>query len=133
MVKPSVERTVRPFSPAVADTVAPPVCFSTTLTDIVLIISGTPVVLRDAQFAANYDGNPATRLIGGLIRGFMTEAQAQATMVDLGVLGTRPLSDLLQPDACGTGDDRDYGLDGTTRGWWFYLNYTAVQVTWVGP
>ncbi len=125
--------TVRPFTPAVANTVAPPVCFSTALTDIVLIISGTPVVLRDAQFAANYDGNPATLLIGGLIRGFMSEAQAQATMVDLGALGTRPLSDLLQPDACGSGDDRDYGLDGTTRGWWFYLNYTATQVTWVGP
>ena len=125
--------TVRPFTPAVTDAVAPPVCFTTDLTDIVLIISGTPVVLGHAQFAANYGGDPATQLIGGLIRGFMSEAQAQATQVDLGALGTRPLSDLLQPDACGTGDDRDYDLDGTTRGWWFYLNFTAVQVTWVGP
>ncbi len=125
--------TVRPFTPAVANTVAPPVCFTTDLTDIVLIISGTPVVLGHAQFAANYDGNPATTLIAGLIRGFMSEAQAQATMVDLGALGSRPLSDLLQPDACGSGDDRDFDLDGTTRGWWFYLNFTAAKVTWVGP
>ncbi|MBU1070028.1 hypothetical protein KJ975_10720 [Myxococcota bacterium] len=125
--------TVRPFTPAIANTYAPPVCFTTDLTDIVLIISGTPVVLRNSQFAANYDGDPATGLISGLIRGFMTETQAQSTNVDLGVLGSRPLSDLLQPDACGTGDDRDYDLDGTTRGWWFYLNFTAARVTWVGP
>ena len=125
--------TVRPFTPAVANTYAPPVCFTTDLTDIVLIISGTPVVLRNSQFAANFDGDPATGLISGLIRGFMTETQAQSTNVDLGVLGSRPLSDLLQPDACGTGDDRDYDLDGTTRGWWFYLNFTAARVTWVGP
>jgi hypothetical protein len=121
------------YTPAPNSVTAPPTCYDTDRIDLTLYLAGTPVVLQDAEIAAVYVGDPATSMVTGLVRGFMSEAAAAATNVDLGAFGTRRLSSLLRPDACGGGDDRDYGLDGTTRGWWFYLNFTAVEVDWVGP
>ncbi len=122
--------TTSGYSPAVVSTTAPPVCFDTGHLEIRLVLSGTTVVLHDSEIAAVYDADPATGLISGLVRGFISEAEAQNIDVDLGSLGTQPLSSLLQPDACGDGDDRDVGLDGSTVGWWFYLNFTGVVVDW---
>ncbi len=123
--------TTSGYSPAVAATTAPPTCFDTGRLEITLVLSGTRVTLHDSEIAARYDGDPATGLVSGLVRGFISEAEAQNIQVDLGSLGVQPLSDLLQPDACGSGDDRDVGLDGSTVGWWFYLNFTGTVVQWV--
>jgi hypothetical protein len=42
----------------------------------------------------------------------------------------------IMPGSCSVGatpigDDRDVGPDGTTQGWWFYVNFTAVKVPFV--
>ena len=121
------------YNPPVEPTVAPPVCLATTYLDVVLNLGGVLVVMHDTEVSATYVGDPAESLISGMLRGFIPYDEAQTTMVDLGFLGTHPLSDLLRPDACGDGDDMDVGLDGSTPGWWFYLNFTAVEVPWVGP
>ena len=124
--------TTSGYSPGITEPTAPPVCYITGGTTITLMLGGTPVTFHDARLAAVYSGDPATSMIDGVIAEFITETDAQNTMLDLGALGTKSLSDLLQPDACGAGDDMDVGLDGSTPGWWFYLNFTAVPVTWVG-
>lgn len=65
--------------------------------------------------------------------GFLSEAVADATMVDLGA-GPVPLSSLLPGGTgnCDSGDDKDLGPDGTTPGWWMYFNFTALAVTYTG-
>ncbi|MFN2166498.1 MAG: hypothetical protein ACK2U9_09575, partial [Anaerolineae bacterium] len=82
---------------------------------------------------------PATGLVTGLLAGFMTESYANSTTVDLPVIGTVTMGSLLPG---GTGysctapmnyDDRDVALDGLTTGWWFYMDFTAVQVAYSGP
>ncbi len=122
--------TTSGYSPGITVPSAPPVCFSMGTLDVTLNFAGTLFTLHDAELAAVYDADPATGYVNGLIRGFMSEAEADDIMVDLGALGTQPLSSLLQPDACGPGDDQDLGPDGQTLGWWFYLNFTAVVVPW---
>jgi len=96
---------------------------------------GAQLVFEDADVAAEYVGDPATGMLNVLIRGFMSEADAQATIVQLPILGATPLSDLLPGGTgCNVGhDDRDLGPDGVTMGWWFYFNGTAVEVSYIGP
>ena len=126
--------TTTGYAPAIVSPSAPPTCVVTDSTPLFLVISGAVIPLEDVQIAANYDGDPATSLINGLMRGFISEAAADATIVDLG-LGLVPLSSLLPGGSgnCAPGDDRDVGPDGETLGWWFYLNFTAEEVPYAGP
>ena len=122
--------TLRPYSPAVTNSTAP--CFSSNMATVTIDLGGIPITLRDARVGATYNTNPATNLVNGLLMGFISEADANATIIpdSFPVVGGDPLSSLLPGGmgACPGHDDRD--MNGTVRGWWFYLNFTATTVPW---
>ncbi len=111
-------------------TPAPPLpqgpCFAATDTAGDLVLD--PFVLSDAAVAATYLGAPATGLASGVVRGFMSEADAEATVVETPI-GNRNVASLLPggKGSCASGDARDTGPDGTS-GWYFYLEFTAATV-----
>jgi cysteine-rich repeat protein len=74
-----VPGTTRPYSPAITSTTAP--CFVTSPVTVTINLSGIPITLHDAQVAARYVGNPATSMANGLLRGFISEADANATII----------------------------------------------------
>ncbi len=95
-------------------------CFSSAVIPVLTIdLGGTIIRLQNAQVGGQYVGVPATRLATGLIMGFLSEADAMATTLpdDIAVVGGRTVASLLRAS------DRD--MLGTTRGWWFYLNYVG--------
>jgi len=113
-----------------------PICFyNTTLLTLTLDMGGIIIPLQDVQFGATYVGNPAADLTNGLLRGFISEADADNTILpdSLPLVGNQPLSSLLPGGTgnCATYDARDN--NGGTLGWWFYLNWPATEVTYVGP
>jgi cysteine-rich repeat protein len=113
-------------------------CFVTDEFDAVIKMGDLSVPLTDGNIAATYDADPATGLISGLIRGFVTEADAQATIIpiDVVLVGGKSLAEVLAggiaPGSCTIGsdpigDDRDTGPGGAS-GWWFYVNFTATTI-----
>lgn len=125
--------TVRPYSPAVTTTSAP--CFASNAATVSFNLAGVQITLQDARVAATYAGNPATSMVNGLLRGFISEADADATIFPAGlaVVGGKPLSQFLRggTGSCATGSDKD--THNGVVGWWFYLNFTAPRATWTGP
>ncbi len=123
--------TTRPYAPAIAAT--PPACFVGPPTDLTLNLDGIVIPLRDARIAARFDGAPAGQLLDGLLRGFITEADANATLLPASypLVGGQPLS-LLLPG--GTGNCAAYSDQDThgVQGWWFYFNFHAVRVEELG-
>ncbi|HWO26813.1 MAG TPA: DUF4215 domain-containing protein [Kofleriaceae bacterium] len=122
--------TTRPYSPAIATPTAP--CFVTNAVTLTLNIGGIPITLHDAQVAARYVGNPATSFTNGLLRGFISETDANATIIPatIPLVGGKPLSSLL---AGGTGSCPSYSdkdVNNGVVGWWFYLNFPATKVPW---
>lgn len=117
-------------------------CFVTDALNIDLELGDLIVPLESGYISAEYDGDPATGLINGLLRGFVSEATAEATVLPMSIpiLGGKKLSEILAggiaPGSCNVttnpvvaiGDDRDLGPDGTTMGWYFYVNFTAAPV-----
>jgi cysteine-rich repeat protein len=104
-----------------------PSCFaSDSAATLVIDLAGTALRLRDAQVGARYDSNPATQLQTGLIRGFLTQADATAARLPttIAIVGGRTIASLLRTA------DQDRLNDGTV-GWWFYLNFTASPVRYV--
>ena len=87
--------------------------------------------LTDAQIAATFVGTPATSLSNGLMRGFLSEADANATLIPASVplIGGRPLSSVLPggTNACPSFSDKDVGPGGVV-GWYFYLNFPAQKL-----
>ena len=126
--------STRPYTPRVSTPAGP--CFVTApLTIAISLGGGVTVPLERAQIAASYVGAPATGLSNGLLRGFLTEATADATLLpaSLPVIGGDPLSSILAggTGSCTRRDDRDdLDGDGTPDGWWFYLNFPASEVPW---
>jgi cysteine-rich repeat protein len=125
-----------PYSPnPVGITTAP--CFVSDEETITIDLSGIPITLTGARVAAKYVGNPATGMSNGLVRGFISEADANNTVLpaDLPLVGGMPLSSVLPggQGCCAAHDDRDIGPDGVTMGWWFYLNFTATTVPYSAP
>jgi hypothetical protein len=122
-----VPGTVRPYTPAVASATGP--CFTSPAQTFAIDIGGVVLMLRDAQLAATFNGNPATTLSNGLVRGFLTEADANATIIPASYpqIGGRPLSSVLPggTGSCAPHDDRD--THGDASGWWFYFSYTAAE------
>jgi cysteine-rich repeat protein len=114
-------------------------CFATDEFTGDLAIGSLTVPLEAGRVAATYTGDPADGLVDGLLRGFVSEAAAEAAIIPDSVIliGGRPLHDILAggivPGSCNVGatpigDDRDVGPDGATLGWWFYVNFTAAVV-----
>ena len=124
--------TTRPFAPAVGSTPAP--CFGGAPAEIAFPFLGISLPLHDVEIAATYGGTPATTLTSGLLRGFLTQADANTILLPAAlplIGGTALGSTLGGGGSCSPTDDRDTGPDGlggTTTGWWFYFNYTATQV-----
>ncbi|MGH2400815.1 MAG: FlgD immunoglobulin-like domain containing protein, partial [bacterium] len=123
-----------PYTPAITSASAP--CFvSAEATLTVDFLDGVPFTLRHAQVAATYVGSPATGLANGLIRGFLTEADADATIIPASfpVVGGMPVSALLPggTNCCAAHSDKDM-VEGVP-GWWMYFNFTATEVPYAGP
>lgn len=128
--------TTSGYTPSVASTPGPG--FVTSPISMDISVAGITIPLQDAQFAATYMGDPATSLANGLLMGFVTEADANTTILPATLpapIGGQPLSTLFAGGNgnCALGDDRDVGLDGVTVGWWIYFNWQAVKVTYAGP
>lgn len=122
--------TTSGYNPPVTHSTAP--CYVSDTEDMTLEVAGITLPLTDLQIAATYEGNPATGMTNGLLVGFLSETDAQASTVFISGVGTRTLANLLPGGAgnCASGDDRDTGPDGVTSGWWLYLNFTATAVPW---
>jgi hypothetical protein len=125
----------RTYSPAIGSATGP--CFSSGPVTLSVAFDGITIPLQDARVGASYVGNPATSMSNGLLRGFLSEADADSILLpaSIQVVGGQPLSVLLRggTNNCSPGSDKDVGPDGATIGWWFYFNFPANQVTWTGP
>jgi hypothetical protein len=125
--------TTSGYDPAVPEPAAP--CFVGQPVTVIVDLGGVAVPLEQAQVAATWSGgDPPTAVAGGLLRGFLSEAVADALLLPakLPIVGGQPLSVLLPGGTgnCAAGDDRD--VLGKDTGWWFYLEFTADQVEYVG-
>jgi hypothetical protein len=125
--------TVDPAS-TVSTATAP--CYATESISMPLTLGPVELTLTDARVGGTFAAS-STRIDHGLARGFVSESQADAIILpdDLPIVGGRPLSSLLPggQDSCQTVDGRDIAPDGTTRGWYFYINFTARTVTLASP
>jgi cysteine-rich repeat protein len=93
-------------------------CFvSTPLDEFVLDLDAVAIRFRQAQIAGQYVGDPASRIVTGLLRAFLPESEARMTR--LGTSDT--LSTVLRASDLDT-------LDGAP-GWWFYLAFAAEPVS----
>lgn len=134
-----IANTTRPYTPAITNATMP--CFSTGATTVTFDLSGIPITLQNARIAATYSGTPATQLLNGLLIGFISEADANATIIPASfpLVGGQPLSTLLpggDPPGpnntnCAGHSDKDT-LNGVS-GWWFYLNFRATRAPWTEP
>jgi cysteine-rich repeat protein len=129
--------TVHPYTPPVTAT-SPP-CFVSNQATVTVTLSGIPITLYDARIAATYVGTPANRVVNGLLRGFVTEADADATILpsNLAIVGGHALSYILpggdppgNDTNCRPANQSDKDINNGVSGWWFYLNFTAPQATW---
>ena len=120
--------TTSGYSPAVAPVDAP--CLVSDLGTVQLAFLGdVPLTLQDARVAARFDQDD---LVGGLLFGFLSEAEADAFILpaDLPVVGGQALSSLFPggTDNCAAGDDRD--VHEGQSGWWLYFQFSAAAVPW---
>jgi cysteine-rich repeat protein len=98
-------------------------CFATDKHQVMLTLGPVALTLEETQIGGTYSASGHT-VSNGLMVGFITEAQADATTLpeDLPLVGGQPLSTLLRDE------DMDSGPGGT--GWWFYMNFSASEVTY---
>ena len=135
--------TTRPYSPAVVTSSAP--CFASAEAPVFtlsILGASVPLTLRSLRVAATYVGTPAGSLVNGLMRGFLRESDADATILPASfpLIGGLPLSQLLPggdpPGAgnnnCAGHSDKDTGPSGEP-GWWMYFNFVAQPVAYTGP
>jgi hypothetical protein len=126
--------TVRPYNPGVTSATGP--CYASAPETLHLDIEGIQLTLTNAQIGGTYVGNPAERMVNGLIRGFISEAEANMITLpaNLPVVGGAALSSILRGGRgnCASGSDKDMGPGGVP-GWWLYFNFTASAVPWSEP
>ncbi len=129
----ALANTTHGYLPAITKPTGP--CYVSGTTTLNINLGGIPIVLTSATVAATYSGNPATTTVNGLLRGFISETDANNTIIPttFPLVGGKPLSSLLPggTGSCATYSDKDT-VNGVV-GWWFYLNFTAPKVTWTGP
>ena len=110
-------------------------CFATAATPVSVTLSGIPLTLHDTRVAATYNATPATGLTSGLLFGFVTEADADATILSpsLPLIGGHSLSSVLAggTNACTAAAFSDKDTNNAVAGWWFYFDFTATQVHYV--
>lgn len=117
------------YNPQPGTTTGP--CFSAGPSNVTIQTSFASLPLEQATVAAQFVGDPADGLMQGTLRGYMSVATAQATMLPMEFqLLVQTIDDLL-PGAegcCAGHDDRDMDM----MGWWFYADFTAESVPWNG-
>ena len=122
--------TVRPYTPAITSTSGP--CFVTDAITLPINILGVPLTLTDARISATYVGDPATSLTNGLLMGFLSEADANSSILPstLPLIGGRAISSLLPGGTgnCNATSDKD--VNNGVTGWWLYFNFPATHVRW---
>lgn len=124
--------TVKPYDPPVTSTAAP--CFVTEPIALNVSLLGIPFNLQKVQLAGTYNGDPATTVSSGLLRGFLTETIANATTLpNLPLVGGKPLSEVLPGGANNCAPSSDKDMEDGAPGWWFYLNFQATRVSWKPP
>jgi len=125
-----------PYNPAIlaATASAGQSCFVTGPQNFAVAGIGPGIPLSDAQFAGRFGAQPIAAVSNGLLRGFLTEAQASLIQVPLPNPpgGVVTLANLLPggTDNCSPRNDKDI-LRGES-GWWFYFNYSANLVPFSG-
>lgn len=123
-----------PYSPAITSSTAP--CFATAPQTFTFPLGLFDLTLANVRASARYVGDPANNVIEGLLFGFLSEEDANNTLLpdDLPIFFGQPISVLLPGGSgnCAEHDDRDLGPGGQP-GWYFYLNFTAHRVVWTGP
>jgi cysteine-rich repeat protein len=126
----AIAGTTHGYTPAITNPTGP--CFVTTPSTFTINLGGIPITLHDARIAATYVGTPATSLTNGLLMGFISEADADTTIIPntFPLVGGKPLSELLAggKNACPSYSDKD--TNNGVVGWWFYLNFPAAKVPW---
>jgi hypothetical protein len=109
-------------------------CYATGAIDLSISLGGIDLDLAAARVGARFGSAAVDQ---GLARGFISEAEAEALLLpdDLPLVGGQPLSSVLPGGAgsCQTADGRDIGPDGATRGWYFYINFSAQAVDFTDP
>jgi hypothetical protein len=129
--------TTHGYTPAITSAAASPTaaCFASSPATVTLSLGGIPVTLQDARVAATYNGSPAASLVNGLLMGFLTQADADATSIPASfpLIGGKPLSSILPGGTGACPNFSDMDSDNGVPGWWFYLNFTAPRTTWNGP
>lgn len=129
----AIAGTTRPYTPAITESASP--CFVSPNGTLQLDIGGIPVTLQDVQLAATFNAQPATALGSGLLRGFISEADANNTILppSLPLVGGQPLSALLPGGMGNCAPHNDKDIHNGVMGWWFYLNFTAPRVPVAQP
>lgn len=130
------------YNPAIGTTAGP--CAVSGVINLNLDLGDNPTItipLKGAEIAAQYVGVPATSLLSGIARGFVSEEAANAIVINVALSeGGTPINSTLAgllrggQGSCATATgrgDRDFNppdsLDGEL-GWWFYLAFTAEPV-----
>ncbi len=121
--------TTSGYSPPVPAPAAP--CLASRLIPASFDIAGASVPLEGGRLAATVVAGSPQSMTTGLLRGFLPEAVADTILIDFGI-GSIPLSALLPggTGCCAAGDDRDL-VEGV-MGWWFYLEFTAEEISLPG-
>lgn len=131
------------YTPAIVSPTAPAggTCYAASAGTVTFTLSGLPITLLDARISGEWFGSPATEIRDGLIRGFLSEATADATIIPEGTTGIasidgEPLSSLLRGGtnncsqaAPATGDKDSFTPQGGSpmSGWYLYLSFTAAR------
>ena len=126
--------TTSGYAPPVPTVTGP--CFVTASRAAMVDFAGVPVLLRGLQVAASQVGAPTpTGFIGGLQRGFLSQADADLILLPatVPIVGGQPVSILFPGGAgnCAAGDDRDTFMGEV--GWWFYFEFASDAVIYTGP
>jgi len=107
-------------------------CFATTALDTTLTLGTLAIPLWDTELAAPWP-EASGSTAGGLMRGFLRQADADEITVDVGT-GPVTLSSLLPggTGSCATGIAHGLDSDRNESGWWMYLEYRLDAVSATG-
>jgi len=136
-----INGTTGGYSPGITSPTAPTggTCYSANAGTVTFSLGDIPITLEDAHIGGEWFGSPATEIRDGMIRGFMSEATANATIIPEGTTGQaaidgEPLSELLRGGvgSCSQPSPQtgDKDVHNGVTGWFFYLNFSAARVSY---
>jgi hypothetical protein len=119
------------YSPLPNTTSAP--CFTADAASVNLDIGGIVLSLTDTTITAQYDADPATQLVSGVLKGFLTQADAEATILPTSLpmpLGGVSVASLMAGGQGNCAAHSDMDTHDGAQGWWFYADFEALPATW---